>query len=130
MEIALRHLVNVKQDDWAQYIGEIQLAQNNAVKDALVMAEFTTAEQNDKSNKAMDLQPGDYVYINFATKSKDGYTAAGIVSHKLGPQRAGPYKALDMAGPSACLVDVPKDWKIWPVISIRNLARAPATPDI
>jgi hypothetical protein len=31
IEIALRHLVNSKQDDWARYIGEIQLSHNNAV---------------------------------------------------------------------------------------------------
>jgi hypothetical protein len=182
VEIALRHLVNTKQDDWAQYIGEIQLVQNNSVnkatgmtpneamlgflpraaldlptshikansqkvrdllrmksdlvtirqevKDALTMAEFTMAEQYDRAHKAMDLQIGDHVYINFATKNKDGYTTSGIISRKLGPQRAGPYKILDMAGPNACLVDLPADWKIWPVISIRNLTKAPATPDI
>jgi hypothetical protein len=26
-------------------------------------------------------------------------------------------------------VDIPADWKIWPVISIRHLVKAPATPD-
>ena len=28
------------------------------------------------------------------------------------------------------MVDIPKDWKIWPATSIRNLTKAPATPDI
>jgi len=52
------------------------------VKDALAMA---MAEQYRGFRRAMGLQTADYVYINFATKSKDSYTAAGIVSRKLGP---------------------------------------------
>jgi len=52
------------------------------VKDALAMA---MAEQYDRSYKAMDLRVGDQVFINFASKKKDGYTAAGVMSRKLGP---------------------------------------------
>jgi hypothetical protein len=35
-----------------------------------------------------------------------------------------------MAGPNACLVDIPSDWKIWLVISIHNLTKVPETPDM
>ncbi|KAI5796655.1 hypothetical protein EDC01DRAFT_629449 [Geopyxis carbonaria] len=34
-----------------------------------------------------------------------------------------------MAGANACMVDIPKDWKIWPVISVRHLLKARDTPD-
>jgi hypothetical protein len=35
-----------------------------------------------------------------------------------------------MAGENACLVEVPPDWKIWPVISFRNITKAPDTTDL
>jgi hypothetical protein len=35
-----------------------------------------------------------------------------------------------MAGENACLVEVPPDWKIWPVISFRNLTKAPDSTDL
>jgi hypothetical protein len=34
-----------------------------------------------------------------------------------------------MVGDNACRVDIPGDWKVWPIISVRHLVKAPSTPD-
>jgi hypothetical protein len=39
------------------------------------------------------------------------------------------YGVLEMVGENACRVDIPNDWRIWPVISLRNLTKAPDGPD-
>jgi hypothetical protein len=184
VEIALRHLVNDRQDDWIDFLGEIQLASNNSInastkmapnealraylprmavdavaptnavvpnsqrgrdlndmkaaiitkreeaRDALAFAEFAMAAQYDAKHHAMDITVGDRVFINFAKKDREGYKATGVNAPKLGPQRAGPFRVLEMAGENACLVEVPPDWKIWPVISFRNLTKAPDSTDL
>jgi hypothetical protein len=181
VEIALRHVVNDHQNDWAFFLGEVQFSMNNSPNastgqtpaelmmgflprcamniptnhvqrqgsaaeahkrvnkikvmrdealDAIKLAEFTMASTYDNNHKSVDIRTGDYVFINFSKKTEAGYTASGIKSQKLGPQRAGPFLVTAMAGDNACHVDLPKDWKIWPVISVRHLTKAPSTPDI
>jgi hypothetical protein len=183
VEIALCHVVNANQDNWVDFLGEIQLAMNNSVnastkmppnedlmaylpkaaidivipapvtvlhnqkgcdlqevksaittkreeaRDALAFAEFAMASQYDNKHHPLEVTEGDYVFINFAKKDRDGYKAIGIVSPKLGPQRAGPFRVLEMVGEGACRVDIPSDWTIWPIISLRNLTKAPDGPD-
>jgi hypothetical protein len=98
-------------------------------QDSIKLAEFTMAAVYDKTHRITDIRPGDRVFINFAKRNESGYVASGISSHKLGPQRVGPFLVTEMCGPNACRVDIPSEWKIWPVISIRHLIKAPATPD-
>jgi hypothetical protein len=98
-------------------------------QDSIRLAEFTMASTYDQSHRITDIRVGDYVFINFAKKTESGYTVSGIQSRKLGPQRAGPFLVLAMAGENACHVDIPSDWKIWPIISIRHLTKAPSTSD-
>jgi hypothetical protein len=98
-------------------------------QDSIKLAEFTMAAVYDKTHRITDIRPGDRVFINFAKRNESGYVASGINSHKLGPQRVGPFLVTEMCGPNACRVDIPSEWKIWPVISIRHLIKAPATPD-
>jgi hypothetical protein len=181
VEIALRHLVNEHQNDWADHLGEIQFAMNaspNAstgkapsellmafiprsavdiptghiqsrgqvgeaakradsirqareeARDAIRLAEFTMATTYDKGHRISDIRAGDKVFINLAKRAEAGYSVPGIVSPKLGPQRVGPFLVTEMVGPNACRVDIPTDWKIWPVISVRHLVKAPSTPDM
>jgi hypothetical protein len=110
-------------------VTEIKMLREEAL-DAIKLAEFTMASAYDNNHHAIDIRAGDYVFINFSKKTDAGYSAAGINSRKLGPQRAGPFLVTAMAGDNACHVDIPSDWKIWPVISIRHLTKAPATPDM
>jgi hypothetical protein len=97
--------------------------------DAIKLAEFTMASAYDKSHRIVDIRAGDYVFINFAKKTENGYTAAGVQCQKLGPQRAGPFRVIAMVGENACHVDIPSDWKIWPIVSVRHLTKAPSTVD-
>jgi hypothetical protein len=80
-------------------------------------------------NHPLEITEGDNVLFNFAQKDREGYNATGIVSPKQGGQRAGPFRVLEMVGENACRVDIPADWNIWPVISLRNLTKAPDGPD-
>jgi hypothetical protein len=89
-------------------------------------AKVEGAAQNDIRDHRLDIAEGDTVFINLAKKDRDGYKAVGIVSRKLGPQRAGPLRVLEMVGENACRVDIPNDWRIGPVISLRNLTKAPS----
>jgi hypothetical protein len=98
-------------------------------QDAIKLAEFTMAANYDKNHRISDIRAGDLVFINFAKKAENGYTAAGIQCRKLGPQRAGPFRVIAMIGENACHVDIPADWKIWPIVSIRHLTKAPGTAD-
>jgi hypothetical protein len=97
--------------------------------DAIKLAEFSMATIHDNGKRIADICAGDYVFITFAKRNESGYTASGIKAPKLGPQRVGPFRVTEMAGPNACRIDIPSDWKIWPVISVRHLVKAPSTPD-
>jgi hypothetical protein len=179
VEIALRHVVNTHQNNWAPILPDIQFAMNNSpnastgraptelmmgfmpraaidiptghltrgkereaklrvgnmkiareeARDAIMLAEFTMAATYDKDRRISDICKGDYVFVNFAKRNETGYSAAGINAPKLGPQRVGPFLVTEMVGQNACRVDLPTDWKVWPVISIRHLIKAPSTPD-
>jgi hypothetical protein len=179
VEIALRHVVNTRQDDWAECLLDVQFALNNSpnvstgrtptelmmgfmpraaidiptghltrgkerdaelrvgrmkvareeARDSIMLAEFTMAAAHDKGRRIADIRKGDYVFVNFAKRNETGYTVAGINAPKLGPQRVGPFLVTEMVGHNACRVDLPTDWKIWPVISVRHLIKAPSTPD-
>jgi hypothetical protein len=118
--------------------GQVQEATNRAAsiqrnreeaRDAIRLAEFTMASTYDKGHRITDISVGDRVFINLAKRTEAEYSVPGIKSPKLGPQRIGPFLVTEMCGPNACRVDIPSDWKIWPVISIRHLVKAPATPD-
>jgi hypothetical protein len=98
-------------------------------QDAIKLAELTMAANYDKNHRIGDIRAGDLVFINFAKKAENGYTAAGIQCSKLGPQRAGPFRVIAMVGENACHVDIPSDWTIWPIVSIRHLTKAPSTTD-
>jgi hypothetical protein len=82
----------------------------------------------DKGYRISDIRAGDKVFINLAKRAEAGYWVPGIVSPKLGPQRIGTFVVTEMVEPNACRVDIPADWKIWPVISLRHLVKAPSTP--
>jgi hypothetical protein len=103
--------------------------QRQEAQDAIKLAEFTMASTYDKGHRISDIRAGDRVFINFAKRTESGYSAAGVNAPKLGPQRVGPFLVIEMVGENACRVDIPGDWKIWPVISVRHLVKAPSTPD-
>jgi hypothetical protein len=71
-------------------------------RDALESAEFPVAAQYDNKHHPLEITEGDNVFINFAKKDREGYKASGIVPPKLGPQRAGPFRLLEMVGENAC----------------------------
>jgi hypothetical protein len=68
--------------------------------DALAFAEFAMATEYDGKHHAMKIAVG-------AKKDREGYKSAGVNAPKLGPQRAGLFKVLEMAAENACLVEVP-----------------------
>jgi predicted nucleic acid-binding Zn ribbon protein len=117
-----------KQKSANERIDQMKIARDEA-KDAILLANFTMAATYDKNRHLVDIRLGDQVFINFSKRNESGYTAAGIRAPKLGPQRVGPFRVLEMIGTNACRVDIPTDWKIWPVISVRHLTKAPSTPD-
>jgi hypothetical protein len=106
------------------------ITKREEARDALAFAEFAMATEYDGKHHAMKIAVGDRVYINFAKKDREGYKAAAVNAPKLGPQRAGLFKVLEMAAENACLVEVPPDWNIWPVINFRNLTKAPDTTEL
>jgi hypothetical protein len=130
IEIPAGHLLKQGTAADAQHRAENLRVLRDEAQDAIKMAEFTMASTYDKGHRVCDIRPGDYVFINFSKKTESGYSASGIQSRKLGPQRAGPFLVVAMAGENACHVDIPSDWKIWPIISVRHLTKAPNTPDV
>jgi hypothetical protein len=94
-------------------------------QDAIQLAEFSMAATYDKGHKITDLRVGDKVFINIPKRTKAGYSVPGIKSPKLSPQRVGPFLITEMCTPNAYRVDIPSDWKIWPVISVRHWVKAP-----
>jgi hypothetical protein len=81
--------------------------------------------QYDNKHHPLNIKEGDNVFINFAKKDYHGCKAVRIVTSKLDPQRAGPFRVPEMVGKNACRVDIPSDWHIWPVISLLNLTKVP-----
>jgi hypothetical protein len=96
--------------------------------DCIKFAQFTMAAGYNNGRRISDIQVQDKVYINLAKKTDVSYTASSINAPKLGPQRVGPFLVTDTAGSNAVGVDIPADWKIWPVIIVHHLVKASSTP--
>jgi hypothetical protein len=75
----------------------------------------------DKKYQPISFQPGDKAYVSLAVSMETGYHLPNTVSHKLSPQRAGPFEVLRAVGNLAYELKVPASWKIHPVISVAHL---------
>ena len=81
----------------------------------------------DGKHQPLELKPGDKAYISIAGSMETGYHLPHTISHKLSPQRVGPFEILRKVGRLAYELRIPKTWKIHPIISIAHLE--PHKPD-
>ena len=103
--------------EWSHTRNEIQ----QAARDALVFAQAKMSIYYNKKHKPLLLKPGDKAYISLAGSMETGYHLPNTISHKLSPQRVGPFQILRSVGRLAYELDIPSTWKIHPVISIAHL---------
>jgi hypothetical protein len=92
-----------------------------SARDALIFAQNKMSIYYDKKHQPISFQPGDKAYISLAASMETGYHLPNTVSHKLSPQRAGPFEVLRAVGNLAYELKVPASWKIHPVISVAHL---------
>ena len=72
--------------------------------------------------KPLKLEVGDDVYLSLRT----GYTLPSVKKAKLGPQRCGPFKVLEVLGHgNAAKLKFPPNYRIHNVISVVHLEKAP-----
>jgi len=122
--------------DWLQTRSEIR----DAARDALIFAQAKISIHFDKKHKPLTLKPGDKAFISLAGSMETGYHLPNTISHKLSPQRVGPFKVLHAVGRLAYELAIPKSWKIHPTISVAHLEpykedtykrlEAPPLPDL
>ena len=90
------------------------------VQDAIGFANAQVKLYYDRKHELLEMQAGDQVYIRL----HHGYRLPGVTNHKFSNQRAGPFKILEQKGNLAYKLDLPKAWKIHPVISVAQLEPA------
>ena len=93
-----------------------------------------------KNHKPISFKPGQKAYINLQKHiGKPGYRLPNTDAQKLGQQRVGPFTIIRKVGNLAYELDIPKNWKIHPTISVTHLELAkedsysrsmPVVPDI
>ena len=103
--------------DWVQARNEIQ----EAARDALIFAQAKMSIYYDKKHKPLVLIPGQKAYIRLVSSMDTGYHLPNTISHKLSPQRVGPFEVLRAVGRLAYELKIPSTWKIHPMISIAYL---------
>jgi len=109
--------------DWTQAREEIR----QSAREALIFAQAKMSIHYNGKHQPLELKPGDKAYISIAGSMETGYHLPHTISHKLSPQRVGPFEILRKVGRLAYELRIPKTWKIHPIISIVNLE--PHKPD-
>lgn len=89
-------------------------------RDAVQYAQDVMKERYDRNHLPLQLRAGDRVYFNLWK----GYKIKSLLCQKLAQRRVGPFQSLK-AYPNTYELDLPKAWKIPPVISIEHLEPAP-----
>jgi hypothetical protein len=103
--------------EWSQTRDEIQ----QSSRDTLIFAQTKMSIYYDKKHKPLMLKPGDQAFISLAGSMDTGYHLPNTVSHKLSAQRVSPFEVLRTVGRLSYELDIPRTWKIHPVISIAHL---------
>ncbi len=88
--------------------------------DALAFAAAEMKIRYDERHKLLIMEPGDKAYV----KLHHGYKLPGLENAKLSNQRTGPFPILRQWGNLTYELDLPKLWKIHPVISVAMLEPA------
>jgi hypothetical protein len=93
--------------------------------DAVTFARAKMSLYYDKKHKPVSFVPGQKVYVNLQKGlGKPGYRLPNTEARKLSQQRVGPFPILRKIGELAYELDIPKNWKIHPVISVAHLELA------
>ena len=92
-------------------------------RDAIAFAQTKMSIYYDKLYKPVDLHPGDRVYITLATGTEPGYRLPSTIVSKISGRRVGPFKILEVIGKLAYKLDIPREWRIHPIISIAHLEK-------
>jgi hypothetical protein len=94
-------------------------------RDAIVYAQTKMAMYYDKNHQPLSMAIGNLAYVNLQKDiGKPGYKLPIDSSTKLGPRRVGPFKILRKIGKLTYELDIPKNWKIHPTISVAHLEPA------
>lgn len=89
---------------------------------ALDLAAARAKQQYDARHRPVQLRAGDMVYLNL----HDGYNLPGQHSKKWSQRREGPFKINHMVNDLAASLELPKQIRIHPVVSVQHLKLAPA----
>jgi hypothetical protein len=93
--------------------------------DAITFAQTKMALHYDAKHKPVSFLPGQKVYINLQKDiGRPGYRLPNTEAHKLSQQRVGPFSIVRTVGRLAYELDIPKNWKIHPIISVAHLELA------
>jgi len=88
--------------------------------DSLSYAQALMKIRYDDKHTAWSPEAGDHVYLRMRN-----YNIPGMRNRKLTEPRVGPFRIKKMIGRLACELQLPKNWKIHPVISIAELEPMP-----
>jgi hypothetical protein len=97
----------------------------DAAQEALAFAQVYQKYIYDGKHKPISLKPRDMV----ALRLHHGYRIQGHLNHKVSQQRVGPLQVLERVGKNAYLLDVPEEYKIWPVVNIAQWEPYPKGED-
>jgi hypothetical protein len=95
----------------------LRIARQREAKMLIDIAAILNKQRYDQKHRPVNIQVGDEVYIRL----HQGYHVSREKKKKVDLQRAGPFKVLKEISPQAFKLDLPKTWRIHPVISAAQL---------
>jgi len=92
--------------------------------DSITYAQAMMKIRYDSAHKEWKPQTGQEVFLRL-----NNYKVPGIKNRKLDSPRTGPFLIKRMVGRLACKLELPKTWKMHPVVSIAELEPTPLSTD-
>jgi hypothetical protein len=114
----------VTEGDAKEFEAERKVHQQEA-QDSIAWANLAMKHRYDKRHIPLLLNPGDLVML----KLHHGYRVPGVKNKKLSIQRVGRFKIKRRVSPLAYELELPRNMKIHPVISVTNLEPLPPGED-
>ncbi|EEB89456.1 hypothetical protein MPER_12443 [Moniliophthora perniciosa FA553] len=113
IEVFLRIFCSKEQTTWKDYLGEIKRVREEVSSLMEIAGQQMIRRQGQKFDS---FEKGQKVWLE-ATNLHIGYP-----SKKLSPKREGPFKIAEVLGPVTYRLELPKQWKIHPVLHTHLLS--------
>ncbi len=113
----------VRQTDVSNSFQQASTLLRKQIADSIAWAQMTMKHDYDRKMQPLNLKPGDYVLLRL----HKGYImpSTKLLGPKLSQQYAGPFRIMEKVGNLAYRIDLPRHWRIHPVVSVAQIEPVP-----